>query len=165
MTALLTHPPQLHHDGHLLCAAHLSSRRLAQQRTDDTQVKEGQLAGRVGSGGAGLADDQAAQLVNALHHLEQVVVTGESLSRSVTCYWYLLLVPATVTCYCYLLLLPATVTCCCLFAEIGCWSGDRFLILCYACKATLHAQPGNASSCIWLPQELTTTRPVCAVQS
>ena len=48
-------------------------------------------------GGAGLTDGQAAQLVNALHHMEQVVVTGESLCRSVPYCCQRLLFSANVT--------------------------------------------------------------------
>ena len=39
------------------------------------------MAGSSMQASSGLAGDQAVQLVNALQHLEQVVVTGESLCR------------------------------------------------------------------------------------
>ena len=45
------------------------------------QVTEEHMTGSNMQASSGLAEDQAVQLVNALQHLEQVVVTGESLCR------------------------------------------------------------------------------------
>lgn len=70
-------------DCQVLCVMHLHFSALGQVAFCSTLcLAQGTKDQMAGSAIGSIADEQAAQLVTALQHLEQVVVAGESLCRS-----------------------------------------------------------------------------------